>query len=1140
MWGVSKRIKRQWVVCLLTVVSFMYSASAQLADYRLKLLTPQEGLSDNAITDIVQDQYGFIWLATTNGLNRYDGYHVQSYLYDPHSPNSLPTNHITCLIIDHKEDFWIGTIDGLVHLKADTERFTALEMPLNTKGNQQYINCLHEDKQHNLWIGTRKGLFKRNHQSQQIEPIYLKLIPDNTSILDLVEDDENNLWIATNKGLFQFNYINSNITVFKHDAQDSNSLVQDHVRRLLIDREGNLWICSLNSGVNKYNIKHHQFLTYKNIPRKYPHCMTSNSIYTIIEDQRGRLWFGSQGGGITIYDPKKNTYLQLRHQPDNPQSLAWNVILSLFEDQSGGIWMGTYGAGINHWHPAYQNFKHFGYQPNERLGITVQSVYSVYDDGEDELWLAGFGQGTLNVFNKKTGRTEQLREKLGLIGHARLIQPDNTYPDSIVWIGTDRNSGRLFYKIDKKRKTIIRTYNYLTNQEEVRDMVQDTHNQIWIATGDGLFSLDKKSDQIRHVYSITNPDLNCLAAANDSLLWVGTNLRGLLLFNKHTGKTTHYTHSRSDSCSISSNTINTLYQDTKGRLWVGTSMGLNKYQPQKNSFRVYTKKDGLQSNIIYAIEEDNQHHLWLSGKNGITFFNPESDQFINYNISDGIINKDFWMGASYKNSKGELFFGGGKGVTTFHPDSFRSQKTTPPVVLTQLEVFNTPVDMTSGTLLNKVLHATDTIIISHKESLISFRFAALEFAFPSKIKYAYKLEGLDTGWNTINDRRFITFTTLPHGTYHLNVTSINDAGIWSDEAARLTIIVSPEFYKKTWFITLLSIFIFTIVYGLYLLRIYFLKKKARQLKTLVEKRTHELEKNTLELQETNTLLEEKNEEILIQKELLEERNEEITLQKKHIEQHHTQLEIQVAERTKELREAKEKAEESDRLKSAFLANMSHEIRTPMNAIIGFSNLLDHPDMTEDSKADFIKQIRNNGQTLLRLIDDIIDLSKIEAGQLKINLEQCDLNQVVHDVYKIFINESQKPEKKKINYTIQIPERAFIITTDPFRLKQILSNLLSNAFKFTDEGEIEVGYQIEAPRQVLLYVKDTGIGIAPEDLGTIFNRFKKIEKDGVRLYRGTGLGLSIVKQLVTLLGGEVNVESKPGKGSYFYFTLPLQH
>ncbi len=1140
MWRVYKDIRWQLGVHLLGAMCLIFSASAQQVDYRLKLLTPQEGLSDNAITDIVQDQYGFIWLATTNGLNRYDGYRFQTYLNDPLASNSLPTNHITCMIIDHKEDFWLGTIDGLVHLKANTELFTALKMPLKTRDNQHYINCLHEDKQHNLWIGTRKGLFKRNYQTQQIEPSYLKLIPDNISIEDIVEDDANNLWIATNIGLIQFNYINFNITVYNHNPQDTNSLVQDQLRRLLIDREGNIWICSLNSGVNKYNVKQKQFQLYQNIPGKFPHCMTSNSIYTVIEDHQGQLWFGSQGGGITIYHPKKNTFTQLRHQPNNKQSLAWNVILSLFEDHSGGIWMGTYGAGLNYWHPSYENFKHFGFRPEESHGITVQSVYSVYDNGKDELWLAGFGQGTLNVFNKQKGSSEQLRNNLGIIGHARFIQPDNTYPDSILWIGTDRNLGRLLYKMDKKRRTIIRAYNFLFDQGEVRDLLQDRNNKIWIATNNGLFSLDKKSEQIRHVYEIAHDDLNCLASANDSLLWIGTNLRGLVLFNTHTGKTTNYIHSRSDSCGISSNTINTLHQDTKGRLWIGTSMGLNTYQPEEDTFRVYTEKDGLQNNIVYAIEEDNQHHLWFSSKNGITFFDPDKNQIINYNVSDGLINKDFWMGASCKNNQGELFFGGGNGVTAFHPDSFQLSTTIPQVVLTQMEIFNAPVDINSDTHLKKVLHATDTIFISHKESLISFRFAALEYAFPSKIKYAYKLEGLDTHWNVIDDRRFITFTTLPHGTYQLKIRAINNMGIWSDEVTQLTLIVIPQFYQRTWFITIMIVLLIGFLISIYLYRNYAFTKRANELKRMVEEKTIELQNTALELQDINTQLEEKNEEILVQKELLEERNEEITLQKEHIEQHQTELEKQVEDRTKELLQAKEKAEESDRLKSAFLANMSHEIRTPMNAIIGFSNLLDHPEVSDESKGDFVKQIRKNGQSLLRLIDDIIDLSKIEAGQLKINLEQCDLNQVLHDVYQIFINDPLKPDKNKVTFSLQIPERAFILTTDPYRLKQILINLISNAFKFTDEGQIELGYQVEAPNQVVLYVKDTGIGIAPEDIGTIFNRFKKIEKDNIRLYRGTGLGLSIVKQLVTILEGDVDVVSTHGQGSCFSVTLPLHH
>ncbi len=576
--------------------------------------------------------------------------------------------------------------------------------------------------------------------------------------------------------------------------------------------------------------------------------------------------------------------------------------------------------------------------------------------------------------------------------------------------------------------------------------------------------------------------------------------------------------------SLNSETINDLHLQNDSVLWIVTSVGLSSYDYAQKTFKNYFISDELDANPLSAIEEDDNGNLWVSGSSGISIFNPITHKSITFDTRHGIVNKDFWLGSSYKNSKGELLFGGEKGVTSFHPDDIVYEEMTPPIVLTNMEVLNAPVLVGEDQILKKVLPATDTIIVSHNDKVISFQFAALNYTFPKSTTYSYQLEGLDQNWNYIEGRRFITFTTLPPGKYVLRVKSRNNAGVWSKNEARLTIIVTPPFYLKTWFIIVFSIIVIVFLYSIYRYRIFYLKSRAKELKKVVEERTRELQEQSLMLQETNVLLEEKNEEITIQKEI--------------IEAHHSELEQQVEERTEELKKAKEMAEESDQLKSAFLANMSHEIRTPMNAIIGFSSLLSLEELSNES-SHYAKQIYTNSESLLMLIDDIMDLSKIEAGQLEMRKVNSDLNVLVKEVYDVFYTESQKVENSQIEYTINTPNEEHNISVDPVRLKQILTNLLSNAFKFTDKGSIELGYRINGLQSVEFFVKDTGIGIADADLNSIFDRFKKVEKGSLRLYRGAGLGLSIVKQLIGLMHGELNVESQEGKGSCFKFILPLQ-
>ncbi len=1131
-YSLSKHARR--LIALIFVLGCCYYnvSSTERQDYRFRLFTQQEGLPGSTIFDIMQDHYGFIWIATRNGLSRYDGYDFKNFLYQANDSTSLHSNRLTCLLQDENENLWIGTTNGVAFMHYSTETFSKVLLPVEEGMLQPYINCFLLDDENNIWIGTEQGVYHVNGQSRVIQS-YTHLVDSiNLNVKSIVQDNKNNLWFATDHGLIRHDKSLLQTRIFMHEKNNSNCLLQTDIRHLLCDREGDLWICTKNSGVNRFIIDENKFMSYKHIPEKFPDCITDNSIYTIMEDHDGNLWFGSQGGGISIYNKENDSFSQIQHCSGDSESLAWDVVLSIFEDRDQGKWIGSYGAGLNYWHSSFLNFKHIGFQIDKNNGVSIESVYSIFDDGDKELWIGGYGG--IDVFNKETGKAEKLKSKLGFSGHVTELKVDREYPDSIMWIGLDNNSDGLLFQCDRKNHSVQKAY-FLPNEVTLIDeIIQDNSHQLWMATDYGLYQLDKKSGEItgyQHHPDLTHTigcnNLNCIVEANDSMLWIGTECYGVDLFNKYTGTSTHFIY-QPDTPSISDNNINDLHVQGDSILWIVSSGGLDAYNLNDHSISNYGKREGFQSNSMSSIEEDKHGNLWISGRKGISFFDPKKKQVINYDVRNGLVNTDYWIGSSYGNKNGELLFGGGKGITCFNPEEIIYDSVVPSVVLTELQIFNSPIIIGSEHLLKKVLHTIDTLVLSPKESVISFKFAALEYAFPQKMSYAYKLEGLDEQWNYVNDRRFITFTTLPHGTYQLKVKTRNDKGKWSREEVQLTLIITPPFYLRTWFLIL----VFFVVLGTFLLfiqlRVFYLKKRADELEKLVDVRTRELEAQSDELKKINVIL--------------QDRNEEITKQKELIEIHHSQLEKLVEERTKELKIAKERAEESDRLKSAFLANMSHEIRTPMNAVIGFSSLLRHQEFKVNKLDEYLELIYINGLSLLNLIDDIIDFSKIEAGQLEVRFEQTELNQLMHEVYKNFTQEddlNRKTENKSINYEIRIPDEPLKMTTDSMRLKQILNNLLSNAFKYTDEGKVELGYEIREPGHVYIYVKDTGIGMADKDMGSIFERFNKIDRDGTRLYGGTGLGLAIIKQLVDLLGGEIHVISELGNGSCFYFILPIQ-
>lgn len=404
------------------------------------------------------------------------------------------------------------------------------------------------------------------------------------------------------------------------------------------------------------------------------------------------------------------------------------------------------------------------------------------------------------------------------------------------------------------------------------------------------------------------------------------------------------------------------------------------------------------------------------------------------------------------------------------------------------------------------------------EKVITLEFSALDFDAPERINYYYRLLPNTTEWIPLRNKNFLTFINLNPGKYQLEIRSTNADGLICNNVKSLKIVVKPPLWKETWFIAMEFLFLFLFVYLVVRYRMHRLKRDKDQLELVVESRTREIE---------------------VQRNVAHKQRDEIARQKMQLEDLAKGLEEKVKDRTRELEKAKVKAEESDRLKSAFLSNMSHEIRTPMNAIIGFSELLLEPSFEEKERIAFAQMIKTNGDTLLNLLSDIIDISMIESGQLKTSSSATNVNELMNVVYTTFSSTAVGNEKANVELILTCPDQKVVLTTDPLRLTQILNNLLGNALKFTEKGYVKLGCQIVSDQWIEFSVEDSGIGIDQEYQQQIFDRFLKIEEDKENLYRGSGLGLTITKNLVELLDGSIGLESEKGKGSRFFFRLPYK-
>jgi signal transduction histidine kinase len=756
----------------------------------------------------------------------------------------------------------------------------------------------------------------------------------------------------------------------------------------------------------------------------------------------------------------------------------------VYKDNYGKIWVGCYGEGITCYDPLTNIHRTIPYVPNDLSKAIYKAPSAICEDSEGYLWVGFYDGGFLR------------------------INP-NSMAINYFYGHTNANSDNL-------------------KMQSIRSIVLDKQNNLWIASNtSGIVERNYETGEFifhSELYEkdfLSNSHYRFLMQTLDGMFWTGTQNGGLGKYNVNTHEFIHFTNDPDDQKSISGNTVYYVHEQSDSILWVGTDKGLNKFNRNTQLFTHYRSFRNDFICAIYRIYHDRENNLWLSGDCGIIKFDIKTLESTLYNKTDGLPSTEFNTTAGCITKQGEIFLGSTLGLISFYPDNIYPNPYPSKAKISNLKIFNKNVSpgeiVKNVRVIDKEIALIEHLTLPYYLNDFTLEFTALHFASPLKNRYWYKLEGFNNDWiETDATRRWANFTGLKPGTYIFHLKTSNNDGLMNTEEgeASLTIEIKPPYNETLWFRSMLVLVILLSTYFILKIR---LKNINLQKQILAETVTE----RTTELQNKNALL--------------EERQEEISLQNEELEKHRNHLEEMVIERTEEMKVALLKAEESDRLKSAFLSNMSHEIRTPMNAILGFSNLLLESSYTDGEKADFVKIIHSNGETLLNLLNDIIDVSIIESGQLKINKKETDLNKLVNQVFTSFTNNNELRPKPELSIELKAPVELIKVNTDPARLKQILNNIIGNAIKYTKEGLITIHYNIDSD-DVLFSITDSGIGIDAEKIQHIFNRFNKIDSTQSEIYRGGGLGLAISKNLVEALGGEIWVKSKLNEGSTFYFTI----
>ena len=797
-------------------------------------LTTSNGLSQSSVTCILQDKVGFMWFGTQDGLNRYDGYNIKIFKNTPGDSTSLTENFIYSLYEDQAGTFYVETQSNIFHrYNPRTESFQIVSNDrINLDGAKvNSVGALLNESAGIIWTGGLSkgtGLLRQDKKTGEIttfkhDPSDPSSLSDD-KVYSVYRDRSGNLWVGTFNGLDRLDENTGKFTHYRNNPNDPNSLADNWVWPIYEDKFGNLWVGTVRGGLSRFDPKSNRFINYKNDPND-PTTINDNFIFSIYQSRSGLIWVGTNLNGVNYFNPSTQSFESFKHDPGNKNSLSDDVVLALLADKNKDYWIGTRTGGLNKFNYQKKKFTFYTYEPSNPNSILSNSIQSLLEDKVGNLWIGNYSNG-LNMLDTKTNNFTHYTHN-----------PSD--PGSL-------------------------------SDDRVYSLVEDISGNIWVGTyGGGLNKLDRETGKFKRYQfnendstSISSNATWSLAIDDENNLWIGTFGAGVNILNLRNNTFTYFKNNPADSTSISDDNIIRIFKDREDNMWVGSTKGLSKYSKEYKTFKNYSEKDGLANNFVYGIAEDGKGNLWLSTNNGLSKFNPSTEVFKNYYYEDGLQGNEFNQNAYARDAKsGRLLFGGPNGFNVFHPDSLKENLFKPPIVLTKYLRFNTD-DEEGKPIIEKGISVRDSILLTYKDNIVTFEFAALSYYNNNENQYKYKLEGFNENWIQLGNNHTVTFTNLSSGDYVLRVIGSNNDGIWNEEGASLFIEVLPPWWRTNLAYAIYLITFLSILYGVRRIEINRREQKTRlrenelQLKaTEAEKRAIQIEndRKTKELEEAREL-----------------------------------------------------------------------------------------------------------------------------------------------------------------------------------------------------------------------------------------------------------------------------------------------
>lgn len=1069
------------ILFLFSIYCFLIGSTPVMKAQTGKFYSTDKELSNSLINAVYQDRKGFIWIATENGLNKFDGTRFSIYRHNATDSTSLKNNYVRTLFEDSRGNFWIGCINGLQRYDRATDNFHELFISRKDGRKNPHITSIIERRNGDLWIATSgQGAISlkknSNPASFHIETELTDRIGSN--YLNVIfEDSRQNLWIATEeKGLYRYSPESKELKSYKAPYH----IAGDDVSAICEDAHGQIFVGTLTKGL--FRLSSRQEGNFE--PVLYQNRMNLN-IRTLIIDTRGKLIIGTDGEGVKEYQPQQDIIVDSEINA-GPFDFSKSKVHSLIEDKDHNLWLGIFQKGLILVPGISNKFDYYGYKSIHNNTIGSSCVMAIHTDEQATIWIGTDNDGLYAI----NDQGKQLRHYTHQAGNPQSV------PGTILCLYEDSNQelwlGSYFDGLARMNKqtgtcqdaTSLLQGNLNAGKPKVSCIIEDKNKNLWVGTyGSGLYKINLPTQHVTYYESTRNENddwsinrlpndwISYLLEDKEGMIWIGT-YKGLAVLNPQTDNFINY---KKQNNLLPGYVVYSLLESSNGEIWAGTSEGLVCLNKDRLTPVLFTTADGLPSDIICGLAEDEKKNIWISTHQGISKLNPPEKKFINYYAGDGLQGNEFTRTAVFKDKRGKIFFGGTNGVTAFYPQDITEIKKEMNVLITGFHVANRPVkkgDKSGNNVItDTAVMDTEQFTLAYNENTFSIDISVLEFSNPDRISYQYKIKELGDEWiSTQPGTNRVTYSSLKPGKYTFSVQA-RDHNNFSN-IRTVTIAITPPWYQTWWAKVIWGCLGALLIYAL---TMYILSRI---------------------------------------------RHRQEVMRQKHMEQ---------------INEAK----------LQFFINISHEIRTPMTLIISPLEKL----LAEHSeKQPVYLMIYRNAQRILRLINQLMDIRKLDKGQMHLKFRETDIVGFINDLMQTFNYQAQK---KNITFTFEKELEgadSLKVWIDLNNFDKVLMNVLSNAFKYTHEGgNIEVSLKTghnDAYRGALkdyfeIDITDNGIGIDKNKIEQIFERFYQIDNDMTQSNFGTGIGLHLSRSLVELHHGIIKAENREdGQGTRFVIRLPL--